>query len=352
VIAKYLFDVPSGFILFSEFLLSAAMLLLSGFFVTQYSKKISSGLGLSRLWVGMMLLAPLSSAGEFISSIGAITIIRAPDLAFGDLFGSNLFNLMILCFLIPALTSRTPLLSTKGIFHERDILLSVWGIVLMVISMKGIFLTESVPKSLYFIFSLLIAIVYFGGIRLLSSYEKMESGGETVTPSAGPNQMMIWIYFLVWGGAMVFSGLWMTLISDQIALYPFNLFGNKILLGHSFVGTLFLAVVTSLDEVVIAISAIRLSASELTIGTIFGSNLVNLFFIPILDIIYRLKYGVPIFFDVRSIHLFTGMVVIVLTVIGVGGILYRSKVRKGFGFDTIAMALIYLVSTYILFRLR
>lgn len=349
MIAKYLFD-GNGFALFSEFLLSAALLLLSGFFVTHYSRKISANKGWSRLWVGMMLLAPLSSAGELISSIGAITLLRAPDLALGDLLGSNLFNLMILCFLIPVLTFRTPLISMKGILRERDILLSVWGVVLIIISMSGIFLTESVPKSLYFVFSLLIAVFYLWGARLLMSYEKMERVETLKTPEKSVGTF--WIYFLIWGGVMVFSGLWITSISDQIASYPFHLFGKKILLGHSFVGTLFLAIVTSLDEMVIAVSAIRIAAAELTIGTLFGSNLVNLFFISILDIIYRLKYGIHIFFDLRTVHLLTGFMIIGLTAIATAGILHRSKTRKGFGLDTIVMVSIYGVGIYLLFKLR
>lgn len=350
MIAKYLFDIHSGFALLAEFSLSAALLLLSGVFVTQYSKKISEQSGLSRLWIGMMLLAPLSSAEEFISSVTAITFLRAPDIAFGDIFGSNVFNLMILCFLIPVLTRRIPLISIKGILHERDVLLSVSGIVLIVISMMGIFLTESIPKSFYFIFSLLIALGYFWGVRTLSSYEKPES--EKNFKIHLKARAIDLIYFLIWGGVMVISGIWITHLSDQIASYPFEIFGGKLLFGQTFIGTFFLAMVTSLDEAIIAISAIKMSAMELAIGNIFGSNLVNLFFIPILDIIYRLKYGVHIFFDVRSIHLFTGLMVICLTALATAGILYRSRERKGFGWDTLAMIFVCLSGFFVLFKLR
>ncbi|MEK7789991.1 MAG: hypothetical protein AAB309_00010 [Deltaproteobacteria bacterium] len=350
MIAKYLFDIHSGFALLAEFSLSAALLLLSGVFVTQYSKKISDQSGLSRLWIGMMLLAPLSSAGEFISSVTAITFLRAPDIAFGDIFGSNIFNLMILCFLIPVLTYRTPLFSIKGILHERDILLSAWGMILIVISMMGIFLTESIPKSFYFVFSLLIALGYLFGVRMMASYEKLEI--EKTFKVHLKTTAMTWIYFLFWGMVMVISGFWITHLSDQIASYPFEMFGGKILLGQTFVGTLFLATVTSLDEAIIAISAIKMSASELAIGNIFGSNLVNLFFIPILDVIYRLKYGVHIFFDVHSIHLFTGLIVICLTALATSGILYRSRERKGWGWDTLSMIFVYIFGAFVLFRLR
>lgn len=350
MIAQYLFDIHSGFALLAEFSLSAALLLLSGVFVTQYSKKISEQSGLSRLWIGMMLLAPLSSSGEFISSMTAIMFLRAPDIAFGNIFGSNIFNLMILGFLIPVLTYRTPLFSIKGILHERDILLSAWGMILIVISMMGIFLTESIPKSFYFIFSLLIALGYLFGVRMMASYEKLET--EEIFKVHLKTTTITWVYFLIWGGVMVISGIWITYLSDQIASYPFEIFGGKILLGHTFVGTLFLATATSLDEAIIAISAIKMSASELAIGNIFGSNLVNLFFIPILDSVYKLKYGVHIFFDVRSTHLFTGLVVICLTALAAAGILYRSKKRKGFGWDTASMILIYLCGSFILFKLR
>ena len=52
--------------------------------------------GLSRSWIGLVLLATATSLPELLTGVSAVTIANAPNIAAGDALGSCVFNLMML----------------------------------------------------------------------------------------------------------------------------------------------------------------------------------------------------------------------------------------------------------------
>src|SRR5680860_125057 len=56
---------------------------------------IAEGAGLSRLFVGILLVAGATSLPEIVTDVSA-SLANAPDLAVGDLFGSSMANMAIL----------------------------------------------------------------------------------------------------------------------------------------------------------------------------------------------------------------------------------------------------------------
>ena len=73
---------------------------------------------------------------------------------------------------------------------------------------------------------------------------------------------------------MVFSGYRICVYGEKI--------GRLIKLGRTFVGLILLAVVTSLPELAVAISATKIGALDLALGDLFGSNLFNLTIVAII----------------------------------------------------------------------
>jgi cation:H+ antiporter len=80
------------FIIFS---LSAFFTLFSGNKLAKHGDIIGEKTKLGGLWVGSFILAFITSLPELSTAIFS-QIIKAPDLVFGDIFGSNMFNLAIL----------------------------------------------------------------------------------------------------------------------------------------------------------------------------------------------------------------------------------------------------------------
>lgn len=56
--------------------------------------------------------------------------------------------------------------------------------------------------------------------------------------------------------------------------------------GRSFVGTLFMALVTTMPEMAVTLSPLHLRALDMAIGNLLGSNLFNVFILAIDDLFY------------------------------------------------------------------
>lgn len=48
------------------------------------------------MWIGLVLLAAITSVPELVSAVSSAALVKLPDLALGDLLGSCIFNLAIL----------------------------------------------------------------------------------------------------------------------------------------------------------------------------------------------------------------------------------------------------------------
>lgn len=94
-------------------------------------------------------------------------------------------------------------------------------------------------------------------------------------------------------------------------------------LGRTFVGTTFVALTTSLPELVASIAAVRLGAFDLAIGNTFGSNAFNMIMFVPLDFV---PAG-PLFAAVSPVHAVTALSAIVATAIAVLGQLYHEEKR-------------------------
>ena len=78
---------------------TAAIILIASQFLARSADVVAEKTGLGRSFVGVVMLATATSLPELGTGISSIVVVDAPDLAAGDAFGSNLFNLMIIGFL-------------------------------------------------------------------------------------------------------------------------------------------------------------------------------------------------------------------------------------------------------------
>lgn len=78
-----------------KFCVAAVVILLVGPFMSHAAEQFAAATGLGRTFVGTTLVALSTSLPEFVASLAAIRI-GAFDLAVGNVFGSNAFNMMLL----------------------------------------------------------------------------------------------------------------------------------------------------------------------------------------------------------------------------------------------------------------
>ncbi len=122
--------------------------------------------------------------------------------------------------------------------------------------------------------------------------------------------------------ALIGAGIWLSFIGDEIA--------KTTGLDASFVGSLFLAVTTSMPELAVTVAALRLGAIDMAIADILGANMLDIVGITLADLFYTEG---PILFQPRALvsdaHLITAMVAAVMSLLVVVGLRFRQK-RKTF----------------------
>jgi cation:H+ antiporter len=142
--------------------LLAAVILIAGTFLSFAGDEIAGRTGIGDGLVGLLLLAIATSLPE-VGSVWAAVRLRRYELAIGQVFGSNLFNLSII-FLIDIASPTGPVLGDAGRF---EIVAAMLGLTL-----TGIFVVGLLERRDRMIFrmgydSLAALVVYGMGAILL-----------------------------------------------------------------------------------------------------------------------------------------------------------------------------------------
>jgi cation:H+ antiporter len=85
--------------LWLAFALCAAAILVAGTQLSRYGDEIARLTGLGGTWIGMVLLATVTSLPELMTGLSAVTMAGAPEVAVGDVLGSCVFNLAMIALL-------------------------------------------------------------------------------------------------------------------------------------------------------------------------------------------------------------------------------------------------------------
>ena len=95
-----------------------ALIVFSGAKLSRYGDILAGKTGLGRTWIGVVLMASVTSLPELITGLGSVTYAGVPDIAVGDVLGSCAFNLLILA-LLDVLQRPLPL-STRATSFPRS----------------------------------------------------------------------------------------------------------------------------------------------------------------------------------------------------------------------------------------
>jgi len=339
------------------FAFSALLVILAGNRLTGYGDTLAVHTKLGHGLVGGILIAGVTSLPELASSISAAAI-GAPDIAFGNVYGSNAFNLMILA-IVDLLQGKGSLLQ---IVRDSHILTAMFGILLTGFSVLAIWMTPYgiLQFTVGWVSSnslILLALYIFSVFIMIRYEEKTKTQLETdpdqfVMDEESPELEMQTIHmpqailkraiigFVVTGGVIVIAGIMLALNADIIA--------RNTGLGQTFVGTMLVAGATSLPELVAAIAAIRIGAYDMAVGNVLGSNVFNILILVATDVAYS---GGSVYQVVSTQHLITAITAMILSSIAVIGLFYRSKrTILMLGWDSVAILIGYVTMMYALFK--
>jgi len=322
-----------------QFVGGVILVILAGVTLTKSADTLGKTLGLSAGWAGVLILPMATSLPELVSSVRAVLIL-APDLAVGNLFGSNLFNITIIAIV--------DLVQGKGslFYRLRDghALTASLSMVLLAIAGLGLLLPfPAIFGGRIGLDTLLLVGCYLAAAKLITSYERRSlADNETENHSEALHPKRALFHFIIAAGVILVAGTYLTDASDVIALESG--------LGRTFVGSIFLAIATSLPEVVTTSTAARLGKLDMAVGNIFGANMYNMFILGIIDIAY---FPGALLKASSFEHLLTILMCVILTSLVITGLINRSKKAIGlFGFDSLIIAFGYLIAVAVLFYIR
>jgi cation:H+ antiporter len=300
-----------------EFIVAAGCIFFIGNKLAQYAELFADRSGLGHGFVGVVLLGAVTSLPEMITTVGAITIGGSPDMALGNILGSNIFNILVLAF-IDMLFIRELMKSSS----KRTAAVSLLLLGLVALGVSG----ES-QAVLWWLSPITVAIgiVYWVGMWSIYRASKRDHANSLANADAadatiGFPKLIALIGVSAFG--LIAVALWSVSAVDRIV----ETYG----IGATFAGGLFLAVATSLPELIVSYSAMKRGSTEMSAGNIFGSNIFNCSIVFIAD----LTNGTEVFFGSladRKAHYLAIAVVAGFTFLSLLGDKYRSKVglRRG-----------------------
>ena len=331
-------------LLWLAFITCTGAIVYAGTRLSRYGDVIAEKTGLGRTWIGVVLMAAVTSLPELVTGISSVTYADVPDIAAGDVLGSCVFNMLILAVL-DAVYRPMPI-STKA--HQGHVLSAGFGMLLLSIAALSIFFSNQ-AFALGWIgpYTLMFIIIYFAAMRMVYYYEKkqialfIKEAAIELQYEDIPTRTAVSKYAIN-AVIVIIAAMFLPKIGEGIA----EMTG----LGQSFVGNIFIAISTSLPELVVSLAAVKMGAIDLAIGNLFGSNIFNILILGIDDIFYVKG---PLLSFINQNHAISTLSAIMMTAIAIIGLTYRAEKKRMFvAWDSIAIAAVFMLNLALLYSTR
>jgi cation:H+ antiporter len=325
-----------------QFAITVAVIWFSGSRLLRYGDILAEKTGLGRTWIGIILLATVTSLPELATGISAVTVTRVPDIALGDALGSCVFNLMIVT-LLDFMQRGEPVFTRVGQGH---ILAAGFGVISIALVGFSLALHATWPALAIGHVGLatpLILLLYAVAMSTIFRYERRQRAA--AVEEAAQQYKHLALAAAVRGYALhaavvVIAGAALPGIGDRLA----TVMGWE----RTFVGTLFVAFATSVPEAVVTIAAVRLGAVDLAVSNLLGSNLFNVAIIAIDDLCFLPG---PLLASVSPIHIVSCLSALMMTGVTIVGLFYRpaTPLFRAVGWASLLLVSLYLLNSYVLY---
>lgn len=334
------FEQTSIVVLILSFLAAAAAIGIFGVKMTHVARELAAETGFGEALMGAVFI------GASTSLSGITASVTAASNGYAEIAVSNALG---------GIAAQTFFLAVADMFYRKanlehaaasaeNLMMSAFLITLLSVHLVAFSVPELHLFSIHPV-SIVLFVSYIYGIRLLAKTHKMpmwlprrtaETRLELDTKHKAKrsNVRWLWLQFSVYSVIVGLAGWMLSKSAIEIA--------NQTGLSEGLVGGVFIAVSTSLPELVVAITAVRLGSLTLAVGDIIGGNAFDTLFIAVSDLVYR---NGPIYAGVSSTELFWLAVTLLMTGIILMGLLHRERHGIGnIGWESFLIFLIYIAS--------
>lgn len=220
-------------------------------------------LGVSPLLSGLLIVGFGTSAPELVVSVDA-AINQRPDIAIGNVVGSNIGNVLLILGLCALITP----LSVQPVVLRRDAATVVAASVLFLVLAGGQSLVRM--DAVVLVAGLAAYLIWaYRSERFRAAPSRKLHEAEAAELAAIPGK-------LVWTVAAILGGLLLLISGSQVLLTGAVGMAERLHVSEALVGLTLVAVGTSLPELSISVIAALRRHADVAVGNILGSNIFNL----------------------------------------------------------------------------
>ncbi|KGX90941.1 sodium:calcium antiporter [Pontibacillus halophilus JSM 076056 = DSM 19796] len=306
--------------------------------LAMYGDGISEKTKTSSAFIGFIIGIAISLP-ELTASVTSIAI-DSPNLAIGNLLGSNLFNLLALAVL-DIVFRRNQIMGQT----DEGSKLYVFLVIFMTLIVIG-GLSFSPSGQLFHIgySSIVLVLVYVGGVKWINrrTEEQVKRKSRRNEKYGNYSYRTMLTRFILFAVLITMIGTSLTISADRIA----DITG----LGTSFIGSFLVGASTSLPDAVSVLTAIKLRNYSMGVSSLLGSNAFNIMLLSFTDAIYLNN---SLFNYASPSNLVTSSATVVVTLVLLYSIT-RKKRRSTLLYVTPPLLIvgIYIVSTWAVYMLK
>ena len=225
--------------------------------LTEGASALARRMNVPEIIIGLTIVAAGTSAPElFVSLVSALK--GTPDLAVGNVVGSNIMNAMLIVGCAAMVAPMTISRSTV----KKDIPFSVGASVLLMLLALNSFLGR------------LDGIILLAGFAIFMAYTLMQAKKGQAESVVEVKQQNPWLSAL-W----VLAGLVMLVVGSNLFVDSASSVALSLGISEGVVGLTVVAGGTSLPELATSVVAARKGQSAIAIGNVIGSNVFNILLI-------------------------------------------------------------------------
>jgi len=237
--------------------LGLILLIKGGDWVLEGAVLFSLRLNIPKIIVGMTVVSFATSAPELIVSINA-ALNGYPDLAVGNIVGSNIANLALVLGIVVFITP----IKIEKVFYKYDWPAMILVTLLFYFSLKS-------DYSLSFFESVLFIIVLIAYLIFLIFYQKSRVNDQEELNVDKSMKYLKILSLIIFGGFFLWLGS-EVLIKGSISL------ATKLGISERIIGVTIVAFGTSIPELSTSIVAIINKEQNISLGNLIGSNIFDM----------------------------------------------------------------------------
>ncbi len=234
-------------------------------YMVEGASALAKKFNISDLAIGLTVVAFGTSAPELVVNTFA-AVQDHQDIVFGNVLGSNNFNL----FIILGITGLITPLAVQSTTTWKEIPISFLAVVVLFFLVNDSFFFGSGTSILGRMDGLILLVLF--GLFLLYVYKQLKSDPtETEIKVSHLSNLKIGIYIIAGLSGLIYGGH--LVVNNAVDLA--QLFG----ISEKIIGLTVVAAGTSLPELATSLVAALKKNADIAVGNIIGSNIFNIFLI-------------------------------------------------------------------------